>query len=35
MMTFLKFRGINGLLKSMNLNKNKEVKYSNRKNQEK
>ena len=34
-MTFLKFRGINGLLKSMNLNKNKEVKNSNRKNQEK
>ena len=30
--TFLKFRGINGLLKSINLNKNKEGKNNNRKN---
>ena len=33
--TFLKFRGINGLLKSLNLNKNKEGKKNTRKNQDK
>ena len=33
--TFLKFRGINGLLKSPNLNKNKKGKKNTRKNQDK
>ena len=32
---FIKFREINGLLKSINLNKNKEGKKNNRKNQDK
>ena len=32
---FLKFRGINGLLKSINLNTNKEGKKNNRENQDK